>query len=447
MAVKPAGPHAPAGSLERVGIISDTVMQILSQSDQRRNVVVNVLDAGFWVFGISFMSATTILPVFLRHLTESPLLIGLVAALLDTGWFLPQIFIAPYVQGRRQYGLVMSLGLIERLPFLVLPLALWLVPSLTQASALSLTVFYVLLALRALGSGIVAPSWQEFIARIIPLPIRGRFFSAQLFLGNFMALGGAAFAGLVLVRYAYPTNFIICFAIGAACLMVSWAFLSLSREPALLGPPPPSLSFNRSYITRLREILRTDANFRAFLISRGCAYMATMPLGFLAVAAITRFNLSDAQAAVFTTLLILGATIGNVVWGFVADRTGYKAVIAMGTLLWMAALLLSVFASVVPIMYAVFVLVGISTAATTVADLGIVMEFGAEAERPTYIGLARTSTAPLLAIAPLLGGLIAQNTSYQVLTLAALPFAALSLYLLQRRVQEPRRMALGEQTS
>src|SRR5688500_3454187 len=76
----------------------DTLMQTLSSADQRRNVVVNVLDAGFWVFGISFMSATTILPVFLRHLTDSPLLIGLVAALLDMGWFLPQIFIAPYVQ-------------------------------------------------------------------------------------------------------------------------------------------------------------------------------------------------------------------------------------------------------------------------------------------------------------------------------------------------------------
>lgn len=423
-------------------------MNELSSSDQRRNVIVNVLDAGMWLFGISFMSATTILPVFLRHLTASPLLIGLVAAILDMGWFLPQLFIAPYVQGRRQYGIVLGLGLLERIPFIMFPVLLWLSPSLASASTFSLLVFFGLLVLRALGSGIVAPPWQEFIARIIPLPIRGRFFSAQQLVGNVLALGGAAVGAVILERYPYPMNFTICFAIGAASLMVSLGFLAMSREPAVEGGTPATHhSFNRAYIGRLREILRTDRNFRAFLLSRACAYMGTMALGFLAVAAITRFNLSDAQAAIFTTLMILGGTLGNLCWGAVADRIGYKTVLWIGTVLWMVALVLAAVGSVVQVTYVVFVLVGMSSAASTVADLGIVMEFGTDEERPTYIGLARTITAPFLAIAPLLGGLIAQFTSYRVLMLAALPFAALSLYLLHWRVQEPRHMVLAKQSS
>lgn len=422
-------------------------MNHLSSADQRRNVVVNMLDAGAWLFGISFMSATTILPVFLRHLTDSPLVIGLVPAVLDMGWFLPQLFIAPYVQGRRQYGLLLGLGLIERIPFIALPVLMWLMPSLAEASLLSLLVFFVLLVLRALGSGIVAPSWQEFIARIIPITIRGRFFSAQQLLGNFLALGGAAGGAFVLQRYPYPTNFTICFAIGAFSLMVSWAFLALSREPIVEDAAPTHQRFDRAYLQRLAEILRTDRNFRAFLLSRSCAYMGSMALGFLAVAAITRFHLSDAQAAIFTTLMILGGTVGNLIWGPVADRIGYKTVLWIGTVLWMAALVLAALALAVEVTYVVFVLVGMSSAATTVADLGIVMEFGSAEERPTYIGLARTITAPFLAIAPLLGGLIAQLTSYRVLMLAALPFAALSLYLLHWRVQEPRRMLVSRPSS
>ncbi len=422
-------------------------MNQLSSSDQRRNVIVNVLDAGMWLFGISFMSTTTILPVFLRHLTDSPLLIGLVPAVLDMGWFLPQLFIAPYVQGRRQYGLVLGLGLIERIPFIVFPILLWLSPTLASASPVSVAVFFALLVLRALGSGIVAPPWQEFIARIIPLPIRGRFFSAQQLVGNLLALGGAALGAVVLERYPYPTNFTICFGLGAASLMVSWGFLALSREPVVESASSGRHSFNRAYISRLREIMQTDRNFRAFLLSRACAYMGTMALGFLAVAAITRFNLSDAQAAIFTTLMIVGGTLGNVCWGPLADRIGYKMVLWIGTVLWMTALLLAVVGTVVEVTYVVFILVGMSSAASTVADLGIVMEFGTDEERPTYIGLARTITAPFLAIAPLLGGLIAQFTSYRVLMLAALPFAALSLYLLHWGVQEPRHMALSKQSS
>lgn len=423
-------------------------MSMLPARIQRRNVIVNVLDGGAWVFGISFMSASTILPVFLRHLTGSPLLIGLVPALLDMGWFLPQLFIAPYVQGRRrQYWTVMILGLLERLPFIAFALVLWLMPSLAAASPLSLIVFFGLLLWRAFGAGFVAPAWQELIARLIPLQIRGRFFSAQQFVGNFLALGGAALAGLILERYPYPLNFTISFAIGSISLFVSLLFISLSHEPELDVEASAHQRFDRAYMRRLREILRTDHNFRAFLTSRACAYMGTMALGFLAVAAITRFNLSDAQAAIFNTLLILGGTIGNLAWGTLADRIGYKAVLYLSMLLWIAALLLAAIAPIVGVFYVVFLLVGMSSAGTGVADLGIVMEFGTPEERPTYIGLARTITAPFLAIAPLLGGLIAQMTSYRGLMLAAMPFTALSIYLLHQRVQEPRRLTGTQNTA
>lgn len=423
-------------------------MPPLPLRDQRRNVVVNLLDGGAWLFGISFMSATTILPVFLRHLTGSPVLIGLVPALLDMGWFLPQLFIAPYVQGRkRQYGLVLGLGLIERLPFILLPLLLWLAPGLTLPGRLSLAVFFGLLLMRALGAGFVAPAWQELIARLIPVRMRGRFFSYQQFVGNLLALGGAALAGLILQRYPYPTNFILSFSIGAVGIMLSWVCLALSREPDLDLPPPAHQQFNAAYVRRLQQILRADHNFRAFLMSRACAYLGTMPMGFLAVALITRFSLSDAQAGVFNTWLILGGSVGNLLWGAIADRIGYKVVLYASTTLWMLALALALVAPGVALAYVVFAMVGIATAGTLVADLGMVMEFGTEAERPTYIGLGRSVTAPFLAIAPLLGGFIAQVSSYAVLMLAALPFAALSVYLLQKHVREPRLVALSQDTA
>jgi len=69
------------------------------------------------------------------------------------------------------------------------------------------------------------------------------------------------------------------------------------------------------------------------------------------------------------------------------------------------------------------------------------MEFGPEAERPTYIGLARTATGPALLIAPLLGGWIAQTWNYPTLFATSLAFAIGGLVLLAWRVKEPRHMA------
>jgi MFS family permease len=92
------------------------------------------------------------------------------------------------------------------------------------------------------------------------------------------------------------------------------------------------------------------------------------------------------------------------------------------------------------LLYVVFALLGFSNAVGVVSDFNLAMEFGPEAERPTYIGLARTSTGPALLIAPLIGGLIAQSLGYPAMFVTSLFFAASGLYLLTRRVKEPRHL-------
>lgn len=60
----------------------------------KRNFIANIMDAGFWFFGDSFVAAYTIMPVFISTLTNSPILIGLIPALEGAGWFLPQLCLA-----------------------------------------------------------------------------------------------------------------------------------------------------------------------------------------------------------------------------------------------------------------------------------------------------------------------------------------------------------------
>ena len=115
----------------------------------RRNFVANVWDGTLWMFGFSFLSAATILPVYFVHLSSSTFLLGLIPALLDLGWFMPQLLTARYVERLpRKMPLVLLLGITERLPFLVLAGgALWFA-RLPQATAV--TLFFVLIAIRAL---------------------------------------------------------------------------------------------------------------------------------------------------------------------------------------------------------------------------------------------------------------------------------------------------------
>jgi len=68
----------------------------------KRNFITNTLDGAFWLMGDSFISVETILPVFASTLTDSAVLIGLVPALFQAGWFIPQFFMAGQVKKLKQ---------------------------------------------------------------------------------------------------------------------------------------------------------------------------------------------------------------------------------------------------------------------------------------------------------------------------------------------------------
>src|SRR5689334_17701927 len=68
------------------------------ERDYRWNFTVNALDgASFW-FGMSFISPTIILPLYVSHFTNSLVLIGLIPFLSTAGYLLPQLFTANAVE-------------------------------------------------------------------------------------------------------------------------------------------------------------------------------------------------------------------------------------------------------------------------------------------------------------------------------------------------------------
>ncbi len=409
--------------------------------DFRRNFLANVGDMACWLFGMSFLSVNAILPVFASRLTDSPILIGLIPALTDACWFLPQLFMAPIVERQAvQRRLVLWGGALERLPFAVLPvLALWLA---TLPHTVAVLPLLGLIAWRALGSGIVGAPWQEMLAKLIPVTHRGRFFGTAFLVGQLLGLAGSALATLILAALPYPYNFAACFAVGNFGVWVSYLSLSRTREPAV--PPPPQASAARldaAYVRRLWGIWRGNHNLRRYLFSRWLSFFGNMGVGFLAVYAVQRHGLADSAAAVFTGIIFAAGVVGYGVWGPAGDRYGHKRVMLGATVLMLSALTLTLAVAAPWGAYVVFALVGLANAAGTVSDMNLALEFGPEAERPTYVGLTRTVTAPALLIAPAFGGWLAQSFGYPALFLTALVFAAAGGTVLALMVKDPRHTA------
>ncbi len=404
----------------------------------RWNFIVNGFDSATWVFGASFISISAVLPIYARHITDSAIVIGLIPALTDFLFYLPQIFLAPLVERLpRKYPLVLALGFIERLPYLILPFAVfWLNQLPRQAAVLT---FILLMIWKSIGSGIVAIPWQEMIAKIIPVTHRGRYFGVSHLVGQFLGTGGAALAAVILASFPYPQNFAISFGVGAIGIWFSFFCLALTREPA--RPVAKTTHTKSQYTRRLQSILAQDDNFRTYLISRWLAYLGTMAFGFVAIFGVLRFGFQDSIAGIFTGILLAAGTIGYLAWGPFGDRVGHKRVMEITTLLWALAIVIILISDAFSIQWGLFVafgLMGLSSSGSVLSDFNMTMEFGPETQRPTYIGLARAVTGPALLIAPLLGGWIAQSYGYQALFISALVFALSGLAVLGLFVKDPR---------
>jgi len=406
----------------------------------RHNFVVNVLDFAFYSLGLSFASFMTILPLYVSRLTTSTVLIGLLPALANSGWTLPQLFTAHLVgklPRKRPYILAVSTG--ERLPFLFLALAILAWPQ--TSTAVSLMVFFVLITIYSFSGGLTGVAWQDYVAKLIPLRRRGFFFGTANSLSGVLGTVGAYSSSLLLERYPFPHNFAVCFLAAFAAVSLSWLFLYLGREPAV-PRTEPAIS-QREYWRRLPAILHKERNFVRYLLSRAVIILGGMAGGFITVYAVSRFQVPDRTAGWFTAALLAGQAISNPLLGRLADQKGHKLVMELATVLSALAMALSLVAKSVTWFFPVFALVGCASSGW-LSSMSITFEFCSPEERPTYIGLTNTLLWPAVTLAPVLGGWIAGGLGYQELFAVALVTSLAGGALLHWTVQDPRQGAVAE---
>lgn len=404
------------------------------ERNYRWNFSVNLLDGAFFWLGLSFISSSTIIPLFISKLTASPLLIGLVAVIGQGAWYLPQLFTANFTERMsRKKPIVVNLGFfLERLP-------LWIVVASAvvadSSPALALLLFFVGYAWHGLGAGMIAPAWQDLIARCFPVDRRGRFFGITMFVGAGTATAGAALSAWLLRTFPFSQNFVLTFTVAASAITISWLFLALTREPA--QPTRAPRRTNRQFLAELPTIVRRDDNFRRFLIARSVLALGGLGTGFVTVSAIYRWQIADSVVGLYTAAYMLGQTAATLALGFLADRFGHKLSLEVGALASVLAFSLALVAPSPEWIFAVFFLLGINLGAVLVSGILVTLEFCEPQRRPTYVGIANTATGITSVLAPLLGAWLASR-GYEWLFGLGAAANLVALIALHWWVKEPR---------
>lgn len=417
---------------------SESEMLAEVEQNYRWNFNANLLDGVFFWLGNSFISATTILPLFVSKLTTNPLIFALLAVLGYASWYLPQLLTAGFTETLpRKKPMVVNVGFFsERLPVFVLPLAALVS---IQSPTLALFLFFVGYAWHGFGAGMISPAWSDMIARCFPVDRRGWFFGVSSFLGTGLGAIGAFLSGHILDAYPFPTNFFYVFLIAAISISLSWIFIAQTREP-VEAMPETKYQVEGKFWSKIRVILQKDQNFRRFLAIRLLSTFGLMGAGFVTLAAIQRWEVADSTVAIYTAVLMVGQTLSNLLAGLVADRFGHKFSIQMGFAAAVIAFGLAWLAPTPIWYYPVYFFLGAALGIGIVSGVLIPLEFSDPEHRPTYVGMSNTVMGIGSAAAPLLAGVIAY-ASYDWLFAGSTVVGVVALLMMVLLVKEPRQEA------
>ena len=162
-------------------------------------------------------------------------------------------------------------------------------------------------------------------------------------------------------------------------------------------------------------------------------------LGFLTAYTIDKMIATESDAPAFTAAMMIGKTIGQPFWGYVADKRGNQLVILINTGITCLMILWIVTANSIIIFYGIFALIGFLHSGIDIPSFNMTMEFSQADNLPTYTALRSSAVAPVRAALPLFSGLIIETDKdrYTHVFLACILLLLLSWHSLWK-VKDPR---------
>ncbi len=384
--------------------------------------------------GFRLIMAPTFVPAYIFVLSGSELVVGVALAAQHLGAALSSMPGGTLLESRRRVLPVLFLmGGLMRSQILVIALAgLWLSPSL------SLAVTCLALFLFGLFAGMQGVTFQTILGKIIPVEVRGgltgfRNATAGLVSAAVAFTGGAYFIEANTWGNGYAVTFLVAFTL----TMLGMMTLIFVREPT--DVPVRATAGFRERMREMPALLRSDSAYTAFVIARSVAAIGVMAVPYYVIFAGERVGLTGETVGILSVAFLLAATVSDLLWGLMADRTGNRLVFATSVGLWAAATISLLFVPPTTFwMIVVFAAVGTGMGGYQIGSINLILEFGDQEDRPMRIAMANTAHSLVYALAPLLGGLLTLVVSHPTIFVLASLAQLISLGIILFLVDEPR---------
>lgn len=169
-----------------------------------------------------------------------------------------------------------------------------------------------------------ATLWSSWMADIVPAHRRGAYFGLRTGVIGVIGMLGNLLAGALLDRLAAPLGFQLVLGIAVISGLLGMLLYLFHFDPPV--------SAARHSLAKLVQVPLRDANFRRFLLfAIYWQFSVFIAAPFVFPYFLDELGMSFTQTAIWSVIALTCALGTTIFWGRIADQSGNKAVLAVGT--------------------------------------------------------------------------------------------------------------------
>ncbi len=392
-----------------------------------------------WGLGMPVVFDSTFLPLFMRHLGATSLLVGLAPTLSSAGIALSSLLAYSLTaRRRRKKGPLIAVHVLTALPILGFGVFL----RFTGIRPSTLGLFVAVYAAYSFFIGLILPVWQNYIVKIFSnrrtVPAMGVMMITQ----SAARLAGGLYLARIVERFSFSAEgaALVFTLVGALFLVGSFPFLFTVEDVG--RPAPPSVP--PRHWSPIRGLLGNRL-YLSFLATETEYFALTVVIAFYANYATELCGVAPAVASgLFVALYSLGGVLANGALGWV-NLLSLRNKYVLTKSLALAGVLLMAFYSALWVFLLTSVLVGISRGTRAIIYAPAVKWVSGQADATLHFAVAPILLLPLSLGLPLASGAFLDaaaglgSSSYRIVFLAMASFSAVGLFFSARmRLGQPK---------
>jgi len=392
----------------------------MGEAHRRRNFAALVGDFAFFSIGFAFYDPFVVVPAFVKSLTGSELMIGLLAGLRVLMISVPQVWAASVLNARpRKMPFLVGSSVGGRLPVIVLAIATlfwadrmpWLVVAFL---GISVMFFFC-------SEGLNSVTWPALVGKVIPDKVRGRFLGLGQLLSSLGALGAGHVVRMILPAQGQSdarqwATLFICASVGL--MMSVWSMAYVREESEEQRTKHVSV---RHSVQSIVASLRSDRRLRLLVVTQLVSGTAAATFPFFVVRAREVLSGGDQMLGLFLIAQNLGGVLAALICGQLIDRVGSWAsirLVSVAQACALAAVLIAGLASLDWLYFAGFLLLGFVGGSSWWSFSSYLLDMATDEQRPVYLAASGILTSPLSLSFIFVGGLFETMVPEAIFALA-----------------------------